>query len=159
MCAVGGAHATCGVLVWPTSEAHARQARRFCCCDEVVVTTSASSLVELQDDCCGERCTCICCSALQAFQKGGCEHSSKRLIPRCFSPNLGEMLALCFSPRFGRLAEIPQIYCGEGSRLAGGQYAKFSRAHACVTYDCLGAPLERVDLPCGMYVRFSLAPP
>lgn len=71
------------------ASAHARQARRFCCCDEVVVTTSASSLVELQDDCCGERCTCICCSALQAFQKGGCEHSSKRLIPRCFLPNLG----------------------------------------------------------------------
>ena len=113
------------------ASAHARQARRFCCCDEVVVTTSASSLVELQDDCCGERCTCICCSALQAFQKGGCEHSSKRLIPRCFSPNLGEMLA-----------EIPRPWWDDGSRLAGGQYAKFSRAHACVTYDCLCAPLE-----------------
>ena len=50
------------------ASAHARQARRFCCCDEVVVTTSASSLVELQDNCFGERCTCICCSALQAFQ-------------------------------------------------------------------------------------------
>ena len=50
------------------ASAHARQARRFCCCDEVVVTTSASSLVELQDDCFGERCTCIRCSALQAFQ-------------------------------------------------------------------------------------------
>ena len=60
------------------TSAHARQERRFCCCDQDVVTTSASSLVELQDDCFGERCTCIRVGTVAAVAGGPTRRRPKR---------------------------------------------------------------------------------